>query len=646
MWGKISQVLTNLPLRVTKVCSKCGHFNGSGNLPSTPTKNRIHFVNGACVSSSSLPHCTCNKQSKGYSEGQSPKTPLSTSQQEFYRNLQNYFGNGKVKNRKTATESGNEKRTSDDLDLNSSPSCNSHDTNISSNSTKDPLNVTSKQNVMEGGTVQRDSWTSKEHLSHEVQNEGSSFDRKTTKSSFHAEEVKKDKKSVDEEKFQQTSFKPKSRVDDKVKSRPKASKAEHVKNSKEGASQRVDSHRQARAKVGVKSRVSHKVKAEETTRTVPASDVKERPSKHRAEGKVQEEIDVTKLFYSLYCTVISLLSKCGQALKSIMYYVLLLLVLLFGFLIYCVWFAGCWLCRKVLNYVPAERWYTVVRNKISALFEWFRKRRERRKVSAEGQTYDLPKNGDAAVMHMLQNKDNDPYSVLGVPRDATDDDIRKQYRKLAVLIHPDKNTHPQADEAFKTLANAFDILSDPVKRSNFDTEEAWKRRAEEREGRYGPASPEQFFADLGRKMQEMQNYLHCNACDGKHRRYSTDRFVLTARFCGRCNTRHAAKEGDLWAESSFLGYKLHFYACMEGEVFDVTEWAACQGIGSYRVEPNPHTVHLKLKTRQTHPSGFSSRSEEKDFENFMRAFFGQFPSEREKFQGSSKPQKRRRKRKH
>lgn len=41
---------------------------------------------------------------------------------------------------------------------------------------------------------------------------------------------------------------------------------------------------------------------------------------------------------------------------------------------------------------------------------------------------------------------------------------------------------------------------------------------------------------------QMQNYLHCNSCDGKHRRYSTDRFVLTARFCGRCNTRHAAKE--------------------------------------------------------------------------------------------------------
>jgi len=40
------------------------------------------------------------------------------------------------------------------------------------------------------------------------------------------------------------------------------------------------------------------------------------------------------------------------------------------------------------------------------------------------------------------------------------------------------------------------------------------------------------------------------------------------------------------------------------------------------------------------------RSEERDFENFMRAFFGQFPPERERFQGASKPQKRRRKKKH
>ena len=284
----------------TKVCSKCGHFNGSGNLPSSSTKNRIHFVNGACVSSSSLPRCTCT-------EGQTPKSSLSSSQQEFYRNLQNYFGNGKVKSRKTEVEAGKEsslKRSSDDLDLNSTAACNSHDTNISSISTKEPPNVTSNQNVMEStkdGTVQNDNRTSKEHLSHDVKNKGSSFDPKTAKSSFDAEGVKKDKKSLGEERFQQTSFKPKSRVDDKVKSRPKASKAEHGKNSKEGASQRIDSHRQARPKVGAKSRVGHRVKAEDTTRPVPVSDVKEKSSKHKTEGSVQAEVDVTKLFYSLYC---------------------------------------------------------------------------------------------------------------------------------------------------------------------------------------------------------------------------------------------------------------------------------------------------------------------------------------------------------
>ena len=67
------------------------------------------------------------------------------------------------------------------------------------------------------------------------------------------------------------------------------------------------------------------------------------------------------------------------------------------------WFAGCWLCRKVLQYVPVDRWFAVVRNNVSALYEWLRKRRERRKVAAEGQTYDLPKNGNSLMTFNLCN---------------------------------------------------------------------------------------------------------------------------------------------------------------------------------------------------------------------------------------------------
>lgn len=455
----------------------------------------------------------------------------------------------------------------------------------------------------------------------------------------------KDKKSFGEGRLHQESFSGGSKVDDKVESDTKSSiDTEHVKSFKE----RTDSHRRSRFKAGTKSKVSHRVKNVDATETRRPSDthVRERSRfKPKTERSVRAEFNLSELTSSLYCTGVAVLSKSGQTVKSIFYYILLLLALVFGFFVCCFWFASCWACRRTLHFIPVDRWLAEGRKKLSALFKLRWKQRERRKACSDGQTYDLPKNGDAAVMLMLQNKESDPYSVLCVPSDATEDDIRKQYRKLAVLIHPDKNTHPQADEAFKTLANAFDILSDPEKRASYDVEAAWKMRAEERQERYGRhTSPEQFFADLGKKMQEMQNSLPCNVCDGKHRRYNTDRFILTARYCSRCNTRHAAKEGDLWAESSFLGYKLHFYACMEGEIFDVTEWAACQGIG--RVEANPHTVHLKLKTRQTHQSGFNSRSEERDFENFMRAFFGQFGPEEDRFHGPNKQRKKKRKKKH
>jgi DnaJ homolog subfamily B member 12 len=60
------------------------------------------------------------------------------------------------------------------------------------------------------------------------------------------------------------------------------------------------------------------------------------------------------------------------------------------------------------------------------------------------------------------------YRVLGVSTNATDSDLKKAYRKRALQLHPDKNSAPHADEAFKAIGLAYATLSDPEKRSLYD----------------------------------------------------------------------------------------------------------------------------------------------------------------------------------
>ena len=63
----------------------------------------------------------------------------------------------------------------------------------------------------------------------------------------------------------------------------------------------------------------------------------------------------------------------------------------------------------------------------------------------------------------------DLYEILGVGRDATDEEIRRAYRSLAREHHPDVSGDPAAEERFKEIAGAYEILSDPDKRARYDT---------------------------------------------------------------------------------------------------------------------------------------------------------------------------------
>ncbi len=76
----------------------------------------------------------------------------------------------------------------------------------------------------------------------------------------------------------------------------------------------------------------------------------------------------------------------------------------------------------------------------------------------------------------------DPYSILGVARNATEKDIKSAYRKLAKQLHPDRNTsNPKATERFSEVTRAYDLLTDKDKRARFDRGEI--------DGEGNPASP-------------------------------------------------------------------------------------------------------------------------------------------------------------
>ena len=66
--------------------------------------------------------------------------------------------------------------------------------------------------------------------------------------------------------------------------------------------------------------------------------------------------------------------------------------------------------------------------------------------------------------------DQDYYKVLGVSRNATQEEIKSAYRKLAIKYHPDKNRgNKEAEERFKEATEAYEVLSDPQKRSSYDS---------------------------------------------------------------------------------------------------------------------------------------------------------------------------------
>uniref|UniRef100_A0A158PNY3 DnaJ homolog dnj-5 (inferred by orthology to a C. elegans protein) n=1 Tax=Anisakis simplex TaxID=6269 RepID=A0A158PNY3_ANISI len=198
----------------------------------------------------------------------------------------------------------------------------------------------------------------------------------------------------------------------------------------------------------------------------------------------------------------------------------------------------------------------------------------------------LPTTGDEAMERLLRCHGQDAYVVLGLRADCADDDIKRYYKRQAVLVHPDKNHSSGADEAFKILSRAFDAIGTPEARNKYNLANLHKNPLHK--------EMEELWERLREKMNEARNTMHCD-CGKKHARIPVEGCRASeARYCKKCRVRHPAKHNDIWAETRCGGLWWVYYACLDGIVYDITQWAACPNNRLKHMKANSHTVQYRL----------------------------------------------------
>ncbi|XP_038991611.1 uncharacterized protein LOC120114899 [Hibiscus syriacus] len=223
----------------------------------------------------------------------------------------------------------------------------------------------------------------------------------------------------------------------------------------------------------------------------------------------------------------------------------------------------------------------------------------------------------------------DYYSALGLSRYENVDVnvLKREYRKKAMLVHPDKNMgNEKAVEAFKKLQNAYEVLLDSMKRKAYDDE---LRREEllnyfrrfqtssRKNGEHGifPSGFGWSEADGEEAFGEPRR-IACKKCGNFHVWIQTKKSKSRARWCQECKDFHQAKDGDGWVEQSSQPFLFGLlqkvdapaaYVCADGKIYNATEWYICQGM---RCPPNTHKpcfhVNTSLVSKHSTSKGSSS----------------------------------------
>lgn len=137
----------------------------------------------------------------------------------------------------------------------------------------------------------------------------------------------------------------------------------------------------------------------------------------------------------------------------------------------------------------------------------------------------------------------DYYEVLGVSKQATDDEIKSSYRKLAKKYHPDINKEPGAEEKFKEVQEAYEILSDKTKRAQYD--------------QFGHAAFDQSGAGF--------NGFNTGGFSGGFGGFGD----IFSEFFGGGQTRSSRRSGPQQGENSFVSIKISFMDSIKGKEIEL-----------------------------------------------------------------------------
>lgn len=142
----------------------------------------------------------------------------------------------------------------------------------------------------------------------------------------------------------------------------------------------------------------------------------------------------------------------------------------------------------------------------------------------------------------------DFYEVLGVSKNTAPDELKKAYRRLALQWHPDRNKDPQANERFKEINKAYEVLADPKKREMYDQygEQAFTSQAA---GGQGPFGAQTSAGRYGPFTYSYTSYGDSSPFGGVDFAGFSDPFEIFEQFFGGSPFRSARKEKPLYSLS-------------------------------------------------------------------------------------------------